>query len=108
MVAGWNAYDNNSNAADVTGHGTPAALVASFAKGATDMIYADWSKRGAGHPPLRLVHENLNDMLRSGVGELAFMTMFSVTIDLRKHEIFYLNSGHRPGPAQFVPPRPAA
>lgn len=25
MVAGWNAYDNNSNAADVTGHGTAVA-----------------------------------------------------------------------------------
>ncbi len=82
---------------DVTGHGTPAALVASFAKGATDMIHADYAKRGAGHPPLRQVHENLNDMIRAGIGELAFMTMFSVSIDLTKGEVHYLNSGHRPG-----------
>lgn len=84
---------------DVTGHGTPAALLASFAKGATDMFYDDAARRGmpAGEISLAALHRSLNTIFLRDSGEYMLMTMFSMAIDLETGACAFLNSGHKPG-----------
>ncbi len=81
---------------DVTGHGTPAALLASFAKGATDMFYDEAERRGETGVALGHLHHSLNSMLRAQRGELVLMTLFSLSIDLETGACRFINSGHRP------------
>lgn len=80
---------------DVTGHGTGAALLASFAKGATDAIYADHDTRGAETVSLLTLHRNLNELLAKS-GQLKYMTLWSMAIDIETGMCLSLNSGHRP------------
>jgi phosphoserine phosphatase RsbU/P len=81
---------------DVTGHGTSAALLASYAKGATDMIRHEYTKKNATFIPLEVIHTNLNSVLSMAEDCAALMTMISVMINLKTGECFCLNSGHRP------------
>jgi serine phosphatase RsbU (regulator of sigma subunit) len=78
---------------DVTGHGTPAALLASFAKGATDMFYDDHPQ---GDVSLAELHRSLNKIFMRESGEMMLMTLFSIAIDLETGACQYLNSGHKP------------
>lgn len=79
---------------DVTGHGTRAALLAAFAKGAVDVFYEDYANRAAGKPALDNMHTLLNRALwQMGKGD-ATMTLASVSIDLHTSEVECVNSGH--------------
>jgi len=81
---------------DVTGHGAASAMLASFAKGATDALH-EAHRRQEGKPaPLALVHECLNQIMRTSSGENLYMTMLSIIIDLHTGHFCYLNSGHEP------------
>ncbi|MEN9834687.1 MAG: hypothetical protein RL011_880 [Pseudomonadota bacterium] len=81
---------------DVTGHGSASAMLASFAKGATDALHES-HRRDHGHPaPLDLVHECLDKIMSTSSGENLYMTMLSMTIDLDTGAYTYLNSGHEP------------
>lgn len=84
---------------DVTGHGPASALMAAFAKGATDMLYAGCSRLGLPEVPLDQLHETLNRMLAVSGNDQAFMTLFSLAVHLPTGRMTYLNSGHMP---QFV------
>jgi sigma-B regulation protein RsbU (phosphoserine phosphatase) len=82
---------------DVTGHGTSAALLASFATGALDMAYAAIAPTAAdGGAFLMALHDKLNGIL-VGMGRgMSLMTLVSVAIDLETGEAFCVNAGHRP------------
>jgi len=81
---------------DVTGHGTAAALLAAFAKGATDMVYEDALRAGGRLPQLHHLHTNLNRVLALHKNDQAFMTMASVAVNLSTGALQYINSGHPP------------
>jgi len=79
---------------DVTGHGPASALLAAFAKGATDMLYSKLEADNSQTVPIDQLHQNLNSLL-SGTSEAkAFMTLFSIAIDLTTGKMEYINSGH--------------
>jgi serine phosphatase RsbU (regulator of sigma subunit) len=82
---------------DVTGHGTSAALLASFATGALDMAYAAIGpSAGDAGAFLMALHAKLNGIL-CGMGRgMSLMTLVSVAIDLDTGAAFCLNAGHRP------------
>jgi serine phosphatase RsbU (regulator of sigma subunit)/CHASE2 domain-containing sensor protein len=81
---------------DVTGHGAASAMLASFAKGATDMLHEEHRSKYQRPAPLGLVHDCLNRIIQSGASEQLYMTLVSLTIDLHSGEYVYLNSGHEP------------
>lgn len=81
---------------DVTGHGTSAALLASYAKGATDMVRHEYGKTNADFIPLEVIHTSLNNILSQADSCSGLMTMISVMINLKTGASFCLNSGHRP------------
>jgi sigma-B regulation protein RsbU (phosphoserine phosphatase) len=83
--------------ADVTGHGTPAALCASFAKGSIDAIHRTLGSFTADDPPLEKVHERLNDILNREGSDRLLITTISIAIDLVDGMLWYVNSGHPPG-----------
>lgn len=79
---------------DVTGHGTPAALCASFAKGAIDALHRTMKMRPGEDPALDLVHLRLNDILVREGSDRLLLTLVSVAIDLETGDLWYLNSAH--------------
>lgn len=81
---------------DVTGHGTSAALLASYAKGAADMVRHEYAKTNAEFIPLEVIHTSMNNILSQTDDCSALMTMISVLINLKTGASFCLNSGHRP------------
>jgi serine phosphatase RsbU (regulator of sigma subunit)/CHASE2 domain-containing sensor protein len=85
--------------ADVTGHGTPSALCASYAKGAIDAMHRNLGNFSAAMPPLHDIHLRLNDILNREGSDRLLITMMSVAIDFSDHKIWYFNSGHPPGVA---------
>ncbi|MGE0173098.1 MAG: SpoIIE family protein phosphatase [Oligoflexales bacterium] len=97
----WYAYyltKNNQlhiHVGDVTGHGTASALLAAFAKGATDMIYEEFQRKGQ-EVPLEFLHFNLHSLLAKDDHTSNLMTLFSLSIDLNTKELRYINSGHMP------------
>ena len=81
---------------DVTGHGAASAMLASFAKGASDMLHEEHRIKYRRPAPLGLVHECLNRIIQSRASERLYMTLVSLTVDLHTREYVYLNSGHEP------------
>ena len=81
---------------DVTGHGAASAMLASFAKGATDMLHEEHKSKYKRPAPLGLVHDCLNRIIQSRASEQLYMTLVSLTVDLHTGEYVYLNSGHEP------------
>ncbi len=79
---------------DVTGHGTRAALLAAFARGAIDLYYHESERRGTGAPAIDSLHTVLNKVLCEMGKDEATMTVASVAIDLQTGELEYVNSGH--------------
>lgn len=83
--------------ADVTGHGTPSALCASYAKGAIDAMHRNLGNFSEDTPPLYDIHQRLNDILNREGSDRLLITMLSVAIDFFDQKIWYFNSGHPPG-----------
>ncbi len=83
--------------ADVTGHGTPSALCASYAKGAIDAMHRNLGNFPENTPPLDEIHQRLNDILNREGSDRLLITMLSVAIDFFEQKIWYFNSGHPPG-----------
>ena len=83
--------------ADVTGHGTPSALCASYAKGAIDAMHRNLGNFPNDTPPLHEMHQRLNDILNREGSDRLLITMLSIAIDFFDHKIWYFNSGHPPG-----------
>ncbi|MEN9836144.1 MAG: hypothetical protein RL011_2337 [Pseudomonadota bacterium] len=81
---------------DVTGHGVSSALLASFAKGATDMIHEEHCRDHGQPAPLATVHNCLNKIIRTSSADKLYMTMISMIIDLEEQTYSYMNSGHVP------------
>ena len=81
---------------DVTGHGAASAMLASFAKGATDALHEEHSRAHGQPAHLGLVHECLNRIIRTSSGRNLYMTLQSVIIDLKTGDYSYSNSGHEP------------
>ncbi len=79
---------------DVTGHGTGAALLAAFAKGAVDIFYQDATGADATEPALDRLHTLLNQVLCDMGRDEASMTLVSLSVDLHTGAIAYVNSGH--------------
>ena len=83
-----------THVSDVTGHGTPAALCASFAMGATCALERAAGMGADGEPPLAALQQQLNGiMFREGSDRL-MLTMVSVAIDLVTGDVFCINSAH--------------
>ena len=81
---------------DVTGHGVSSALLASFAKGATDMIHEEHGRDHGRPAPLVKVHNCLNTIIRTSSADRLYMTMISMIVDLQDRTYSYMNSGHVP------------
>jgi len=81
---------------DVTGHGVSSALLASFAKGATDMIHEEHCRDHGQPAPLATVHNCLNKIIRTSSADKLYMTMISMVVDLEERTFSYMNSGHVP------------
>jgi serine phosphatase RsbU (regulator of sigma subunit)/CHASE2 domain-containing sensor protein len=82
---------------DVTGHGTPAALLASYSKGAIDTLHQAVAILPDEIPPLPMIHEGLNGILRRSGTDQLLLTMISIVLDLETGDAWYLNSAHQPG-----------
>ncbi|HZD31940.1 MAG TPA: response regulator, partial [Candidatus Angelobacter sp.] len=75
--------------ADVSGKGTPGALIAA-------MLYASVSTLSAsGGSPLRIVRD-VETILRDQLGEGHYVTMFYGVLDVSTHTLEYVNAGHCP------------
>lgn len=81
---------------DVTGHGTGSALLATFARGATEAFYDEQMRQGRGSVALHDLHDAINRVLAVRSNDQAFLSLFSVAINLATGEMSYLNSGHMP------------
>jgi sigma-B regulation protein RsbU (phosphoserine phosphatase) len=83
--------------ADVTGHGAPSALCASYAKGSIDAIHRALESFSSEEPPLYQVHQQLNNILSREGSERFLITLVSIAIDLQDGKLWHFNSGHPPG-----------
>ncbi len=75
--------------ADVSGKGTPGALIAA-------MLYASVSTLSASGGGAESVVGQVEKILRDQLGEGHYVTMFYGVLDLKTHVLDYVNAGHCP------------
>ncbi len=75
--------------ADVSGKGTPGALIAA-------MLYASVSTLSSSSNSPEIVLTQVETTLRNQLGEGHYVTIFYGVVDLRSHVLHYVNAGHCP------------
>jgi phosphoserine phosphatase RsbU/P len=75
--------------ADVSGKGTPGALIAA-------MLYASVSTLSSSSNSPEIVLTQVETTLRNQLGEGHYVTIFYGVLDLRTHVLHYVNAGHCP------------
>lgn len=75
--------------ADVSGKGTPGALIAA-------MLYASVSTLSASGDGAEKIVNEVEAILREQLGEGHYVTMFYGVLDLASHTLDYVNAGHCP------------
>lgn len=85
---------------DVTGHGTPAALITAVTRGSADMLkhfIIEASRKGeidSNLPAMAL--EYLNECIYGAGRQIYFMTMVAALIDFDAQKIYASSAGHTP------------
>jgi sigma-B regulation protein RsbU (phosphoserine phosphatase) len=75
--------------ADVSGKGTPGALIAA-------MLYASVSTLSATSNSPDLILGNVETILRKQLGEGHYVTIFYAVFDLKARVLYFVNAGHCP------------
>jgi serine phosphatase RsbU (regulator of sigma subunit)/HAMP domain-containing protein len=83
---------------DVTGHGTPAALITAVSRGAADMLlqFIKLGKADISHNFPAKVLEFMNECITETGKQTYLMTMVVALIDFKEQKIFASSAGHTP------------
>lgn len=88
-------------AGDVTGHGTPAALITATVRGGLSML-SNWIKENPEIADPRMISQYLNRTVAESAKGVIQMTLFTAMIDESKKNIYCSNAGHN-APYLLIP-----